>query len=428
MRVPISLSRGVVFILFLLALGACSGGSGGGSGGSSGQGSTGTPSNPTSNSPGGNTPASVGGRWLTAYYPSYQQFTMAPSEVDYASLTHLIHWPVLPKPDGTLETAKTDFTAAHSADVVSRAHGAGIKVLLGVGGDADSGATAGFQGATQPANRANFINNIVSLMQSRGYDGVDINWEQITAADDANFVAFIQELRQALDKVSPRPLLTMPPTTGSDSRPDLIAKVANQFDQINLQTYVMSGAYPGWVTWFNSPVSNGGAEFPGSPGERLPSIEDEVKRFADAGIPLNKMAIGIQFSAFVWAGGSGTDTGGATKPRQSWKTPPTVTLISYTDAINTLTAAQGFRKNFDATAKVPYLSLDSAKDADDRFVSFDDEQAIQEKANYLKSKGLAGAFIFEVSGDYFASKPAGQKHPLLNASKQFLLDGFVKAP
>jgi len=55
------------------------------------------------------------------------------------------------------------------------------------------------------------------------------------------------------------------------------------------------------------------------------------------------------------------------------------------------------------------LSPDSAADADDRFMSFDDEQAISEKAQYDKSKGLGGAFIFELTGDYFGAglQPSG---------------------
>jgi len=342
---------------------------------------------------------------------------MPPSEIDFASMTHLIHWPVLPKPDGSLDTVSVDFTPAHSADVVSRAHAAGVKVLLGVGGDKDSGATAGFQGATKPENRATFINNIVSLMQTRGYDGVDINWEVITPADDPSVIALFQELRQALDKISPRPLLTMPPTTGGDSRPDLVAKFQGQLDQINIQTYVMSGAYDDWVTWFNSPLENGDATFPCCADQRLPSVSDEVKRFTKAGIPASKIGIGIQFGAFVWAGGTGTDTGGATKPRQAWKTPPTVTLASYTDVVKNFLGAPGFSKSFDPVARVPYLSRDSANNADDRFISYDDEQAIQEKVAYVRNQGLGGLFVFELSGDYLPAQPAGQRHPLIEAVK-----------
>lgn len=359
-------------------------------------------------------------KWLTAYYPSYQQFSMPPSEVDYESLTHLIHWPVVPNPDGSLNTAKMDFTAAHSQDVVTRAHAAGIKVLLGIGGDSDSGATAGFKGATRPENRQAFINNIVTLMKDRAYDGVDINWEEIKPGDDAQFVAFIRELRQALDANQARPLLTMAPTTGDDGRPELIAQVADFFDQINLQTYVMSGAYDGWVTWFNSPLENGGFEFPDAPGQQVPSIAREIGRFADAGIPMNRMGLGAQLAGFIWAGGTGTTTGGVTRPRQSWTVPPTVSLIDYSDIVTELTGAKGYLKQFDAVAGVPYLSLDSNVDSQDRFVSYEDLVSIQKKIDFLKDAGLGGMFLFEITGDYFPGNAPGDRHPLVKAAAEAL--------
>lgn len=387
----------------------------------------------------GCSPVSNGSRWLTAYYPSYRQFDVPPSEVDYTAVSHLIHWPVLPRDDGSLDTASTDFSDAHSADVVARAHAAGTKVLLGIGGDAASGATAGFQAATGDEHRARFVADIVTLMQNRGYDGVDINWEEIGIDDEPRFTALIGDLRAALDQLTPRPLLTMPPETGAASHPALIASIQQHLDQINLQTYVMSGAYPGWVTWLNSPIYNGGFEFPSVPGQRVPSLDDEVDRFVAAGIPVSHLAIGIQFDAFVWAGGSGTDTGGVSKPRQEWDRSasrpdgsdigaPEVTVERYADVVSSFGAAQGFTRLFDETARVPYLSRDSAAAMDDRFISFDDEQAIAEKAQYAKSKGLGGAFIFEVTGDYFPDRPAGERHPLLSAAKTAIKAGFVDSP
>jgi len=393
-------------LFIIIALAAC---------GSSGSGDTPPPAS-QSNTGAAQPTAPSGTKWLTVYYPSYQQFTMPPAEVNYTSLTYLIHWPVMPVADGSLDTKSNDFSPEHSQDVVTRSHTAGIKVLLGVGGDAASGATAGFKGATSPANRQAFVNNIVKLMKDRGYDGVDINWEEIKPADDANFLAFIRDLRQALDTVNPRPLLTIPPTTGDDGRPELIAQVATLFDQINLQTYVMAGPYEGWVTWFNSALNNGGFEFPASPGEQVPSIDREVARFQAAGIPLNRMALGAQLAGFIWAGGKGTSTGGATAPRQSWTTAPTQSMVDYSAVVNDLTAAKGYQKQFDAVAQVPYLSLDSKDDAQDRFVSYEDEQSIQAKAKYVNDKGLGGMFMFEMFGDYFPGKQGAEKHPLVSAA------------
>jgi chitinase len=126
------------------------------------------------NKPSGNDGAqkAASRRWLTGYYPSYQESLMPPSQIDYTALTHLIHWPVLPRPDGTLDPETFGMTPEQSQTIVSGAHAAGIKALLGIGGDTESGATAGFRAATTAANRAKFVTDIVNLMQSRHYDGV----------------------------------------------------------------------------------------------------------------------------------------------------------------------------------------------------------------------------------------------------------------
>jgi len=371
-------------------------------------------------------------RWVSGYYPSYEQFTMPPSQIDFTGVTHLIHWPVIPNTDGTLDTARYDFTAAHSNDVVTRAHTAGVKVLLGLGGG-ESAATDGFHAATQPSTRTAFVTNIVSLMKARHYDGVDINWEAFGDDDETNFVAFFHQLRTALNAVTPRPLLTFPPTTGSDLVAHFTGRIQADLDQINLQTYVMSGPYPGWVSWFNSPLHNGGLEFPCCAGQRVPSADDELARFTGQGITRAKLGLGLQFDGVVWQGGLGTDTGGVTRPRQSWLampylpneqgnefTAPTATFQTYAYIVETYRAEDGYVSFYDDVAEQPYLSLDSLVPSGDTFISVENERSIAAKGAYVRSQGLGGSMVFELAGDYLPDRPAGQRHPLLQAVKTSL--------
>lgn len=361
--------------------------------------------------------------WVTGYYASYSEASagMAPDQFDYTALTHVIHWPVVPRNDGTLvDPATYGMTTAQSATVVARARAAGTKVLLGFGGDAAS-VGDGWRGATAPGNRARLIAAMVGLMRARGYDGIDINWEQLAPADEPQFAAFVAELRAALDADTPRPLLTWVPTTGWQAPVAVTAATMQHFDQINLQTYVMSGPYPGWVTWFNSPLDDGGAVFP-STGGLLPSVAAEVARYRAAGIPAARLGIGIQFDGFVWAGGRGTATGGVSAPRQVFddRAPPAVTVLRHADLLAQYDGAPGCSRSFDAVARVPWIGCDRANDADDRFVSFDDEAAIGEKASFVGQQGLGGIFVFELSGDFRPGGSGSARHPLLAALKAAL--------
>lgn len=389
--------------------------------------------------------------WLTGYYANYNEGVMSPSQVDYTKLTHIIYWPLIPNNDGTLNTSPFGAPFPSDAiDLVTRAHQAGIKALVGVGGDQASGASAGFTASTTPANLSTFVNNIVSLMQEYGFDGVDINWEAIGsgAGDNSQFPAFIAALRNKLNTISPRPLLTMAPETYTNGgRPDLIGPIYSDFDQLNIQTYQMSYNFCGWETWFNSPLNNGGATFSLVPSEALPSITNAIADYTTnhAHIPIGRLAMGIQFDAEVWTGGTGTSTGGVTQPKQTWTNDsncnsnsgaPKMGTMPYRQMTTTLATNPAYVSNYDNVADQSWLSYDpsgagTTNEANDRFVSYDSPQSIAQKGVDLSPAqagvggSLGGGFIFELSGDFLASQPQSQQHPLLTSAyaMQYLLPG-----
>jgi chitinase len=334
---------------------------------------------------------------------------MPASSIDFTALTHIIHFSLVPNSDGTLDTSGNSLTAANSSDIVSHAHAAGKKVLVCVGG---AGSQAGFQGATSSVNRGAFITNLVNLMSARSYDGIDIDWEPLDPSDANQFTNFVNGLRVALNASSPRPLLTAaiasPPTPAS-----LIASVQSQFDQINLMTYDLSGPYPGWVTWFNAPIYDGGFTFP-STGGLVPSTDGMVNGMTAAGVPAGKLGIGIAFYGWIWSGGTGTTTGGATSPRQSWTTAPSTTQHSYNTIISTYYQSNLY--SWDSLAQSAYLSINNSGSSNDKFISYDDARTCQSKVSYARNRHLGGVMIWELAQDH----QAGQPDPLLQSIKQAL--------
>ncbi len=344
--------------------------------------------------------------WRTGYYPGWEQSAMPPSAIDYSALTHIIHFAAVPNNNGTLDTAANVLSIANSSAVVNAAHAAGKKVLVSIGG---GGTQAGFEAATGPTNVTTFINNITNLMSSRGYDGVDIDWEPLDPSDANQFTNFIKDLRTKLDSINPRPMLTaavaVPPTPVS-----LLAAVQSQFDQLNLMTYDLSGPWDGWVTWFNSPVYDGGYRFP-STGGLVPSCDGMVTAVANAGIPLSKVGVGVAFYGYVWTGGTGTTNGGVAAPRQSWTTAPTAVQASYNSIMSTY--YQPSRYQWDVAAQAAYLAIDNSGSSTDRFISYDDTRTCQAKVSFARNRGLGGIMIWELAQDHTAS----QIDPLLNAIK-----------
>jgi len=352
--------------------------------------------------------------WSAGYYPGWEQGSMPASNIDFTTLTHVIHFSLVPNSNGTLNSNANSITIANSADVISRAHVSGTKVLICVGG-ADTETL--FQGATSGVNL--FINNLTNFVATRGYDGVDIDWEPLPAADAQQYTNLVNGLRSALNGFPQHKLLTAAvgayPPFGDPATSEYVmfASLQNQFDQINIMTYDLSGPYGGWVTWFNSPIFDGGFRFP-STGGLVPSVDGAVKGFLGSGVASNKLGVGIAFYGYIWSGGTGTTTGGVTQPRQSWANAPAVSTPSY----NTIMGSY-FQTNlyhWDTSAQAAYLSISNASPANDMFISYDDPRTCQAKVSYVRNHGLGGVMIWEIAQDH----QSGQADPLLSAVKQAL--------
>ena len=105
------------------------------------------------------------------------------------------------------------------------------------------------------ANRAAFISNLTNFLATYNYDGIDIDWEPLQAADANQFTNLVKELRTALNGFSSYKAISAAAGAYSDYRDpastiySIFNSVQSQLDQINIMTYDLSGPYGGWVTW-----------------------------------------------------------------------------------------------------------------------------------------------------------------------------------
>ena len=356
--------------------------------------------------------------WVSAYFAGWKQGpandgSLPADDIDFTALTHIIHFSIVPNRDGTLDLASNNITEINSSRLVSLAHAAGKKVLISLGG---WGSDVGFRGATDPSNLNSFVDRLMNFMTSRGYDGFDIDWEVLQDYDSQQYSRFVELLSTRCSAINPRPLMT----AAVASQPTLIAALEKYFDQILIMTYDFSGAWPGWVTWHNSPIKDGGVQFPGT-ARTLPSVDKMADDFIAAGLPKQKLGIGIDFYGYVWSGGSGTPTIGASAPGQSWTTPPHVEAnVPYFTIYKDYYRPEYYR--WDTLAQAAYLSIHPSPDLADKFVSYDDEHTCRSKVEYAKSKGIGGIFIWELGGGYLpATFP--ERDRLLRAVKAATMGG-----
>lgn len=354
--------------------------------------------------------------WTTGYYLGWEQAAMPATNLDFTTLTHIIHFSVVPAANGTLDTNANTISSANADALVAAAHAAGRKVLICVGGSASENL---FQAATSAATLPVFLNQITNFVAAHGYDGVDLDWEPLPSTDAQQYTNLVTRLRSELNCFAQPKLLTAAvgayPPYGDSASADylMFARLQAQLDQINLMTYDLSGPYDGWVTWFNSPIFDGGYHFP-SNGHLLPSVDGAVSNFLANGMAPAKLGLGLAFYGYLWTGGSGTSSVCITQPRQSWTNAPTATAIRYSDIMANYYQSNLYR--WDTNAQAAYLGITNRIPTNNIFISYDDQRTCQAKVSYARNHALGGVMIWELAQDHQGTQPG----PLLGALKMAL--------
>ncbi|MBF5041946.1 glycosyl hydrolase [Aggregicoccus sp. 17bor-14] len=354
-------------------------------------------------------PPAASGRWVSAYYVGYQRSLYPEAELDLSTLTHLIVGRVTPLATGTLNTTfDIDATngPAMARTLSSRAHAAGKKALLMVGG---AGEHDTFAAAASSANRARFVSSLLSAMDSLGYDGLDLDWEPILDADQAPLLALVQALRAA----RPGILLTLPAGWVNANFPGDVgsyyAQLAAQLDQLNLMSYDMAADWTGWDSWHFAALYGESATHPSS-------IDSTVRAYLAAGVPAAKLGLGLGFYGSCWRGVSA--------PRVP--VTASVALLESDNAMSYANIVSLYAPRataaWDEAAQQAYLTSSSGAGPQGcNFISYEDPRSILAKGTYARSQGLGGAIVWTVNEGHLASAPAGSRDPLMRAAADAFL-------
>lgn len=326
----------------------------------------------------------------------------AVSAIDWDGLTHVATAFYLP--DGKGGWASGSFDSGTASAIISAAHAQGKKVLASIGG---AGSGPMFEGSTQPSNMQTFVASLESLL-AMGYDGIDIDWEggNLSAQQDQ---ALQTSLIQALRQKSPNAILTLTAGVENENSPDDLSwygTIAGQLDQVNLMSYGMSGAYPGWKSWHSSPLH-------WDHDSSTPTgIDATVAHYLAANVPAAKLGVGIGFYGECY-------TAPVTGPSQalgSSQVAASDNTMSYANIINSYYLAGAY--HYDTAAEVPYLTLSGNNAENCTYVTYEDSTSIAAKGAWVKAQGLGGAIIWAISEGYVASgATVQQQNPLLEATK-----------
>ncbi|ALC48324.1 Idgf4 [Drosophila busckii] len=338
-----------------------------------------------------------------------------------------------------------------------------LKVLLSVGGDKDvtEEETSKYLTLLESSNaRIPFINSAHSLVKTYGFDGLDLAWQfpknkpkkvhsgigsfwkgfkKIFSGDfvvdekseehKEEFTALVRELKNAFRPDGYLLGLSVLPNVNSSLFYDVPALI-NNLDFVNLHAYD-----------FQTPVRNPEvADFPAPIFElnernHESNVNYQVQYWLNNHAPASKLNVGIPTYGRAWkltkdSGLTGlppvAETDNVAPAGLQTQTPgflswPEVCAKLPNQANQHLKGADGpLRKVGDPTKRFGSYAYRSADDKNENgvWVGYEDPDSAAIKAAYVKSKGLGGVALMDLSFDDFRGGCTGnEKYPILRAIK-----------
>ena len=232
-------------------------------------------------------------------------------------------------------------------------------------------------------------------MSENDLDGVDIDWEYpgmkgqdnvFRAEDKENFTLMFRAIREELDSLSARTGKTYLLTTAIPCFTRFIEmtemrKAQQYLDYINLMAYdfYVSGDTAGHHSNL----------FPSENFNKEQSGDRAFKEYTQAGVPPQKLVLGIPFYGRSWYMKS-DDNRGIGRGVDSLARGGGYTFVKDSIAIR-----PGFVRYWDDKAKAPYLWNAETK----QLVTYDDEESVKLKCAYVREHKMAGVMFWQYASD-----------------------------
>ena len=261
-----------------------------------------------------------------------------------------------------------------------------LRILISLEGHSSDFATN-----AQPENRAAFVASCIDTFLKGQFapgvtvpglfDGIDLDWEYPHQPDAANYVALLQEFRRQMNALRPGLLLNV----AVGASPHLyegtdMAQIGRLVDRIGLMTYDMSGPWSE-TTGFIAPLT-------ASSSYKGATVANSVEAYLAAGVPPEKLLMGVPFYGYGWHQVLEDDNGLAQEGDPIHGDRP------YSYIATLIPASTVFR---DHDSQTPWL-FDG-----DIFWTYDDPLSISRKAQYALDHQLGGLMIWELGEDNAAS-------------------------
>ena len=277
--------------------------------------------------------------------------------------------------------------------IVGLAHRQGTRVVLSIGGWENSNNFP--QVAGDPQKRAIFAHGCVKHINAYGFDGIDVDWEfpgyvrhKGTPQDKQNFTLLLQTVRdslQALGKITGKYyVLSASLPAAASHLPEIeVQKITAILDRLNIMTYDLFGPW-GKMSNHNS------ALFGPAQGDSARCLDGAFKLYHNEHhVPAEKINLGVAFYGHAYANCTQIYSAHGGADTEIFPADDGVTYARIAERFDL------FKRYWDNKAQAPYLVSESQR----ILVSFDDEESVARKADYVKEKNASGLIIWTLLGD-----------------------------
>ncbi|MCH5342568.1 MAG: LysM peptidoglycan-binding domain-containing protein [Acetatifactor sp.] len=217
--------------------------------------------------------------------------------------------------------------------------------------------------------RENLIDNLLGVMQEKGYQGVDIDFEYILATDRDPFTDFVRRVAERMRANGYQTSVALAPKTSADQAGLLYegkdyAALGEAADHVLLMTYEWGYTY-------------------GPPMAVAPI--DQVRRvveYAVTEIPAEKIDLGIPNYGYDW-------------PLPYERGVTRATTIGNVQAVQ-IAVTQGAVIEFDEKAMSPYFTYVDQASGVEHEVWFEDVRSLQAKFDLISEFGLRGCGYWQI--------------------------------
>lgn len=333
---------------------------------------------------------------MVGYYAAWAAYSgFAPDKIDATKLTHINYAFANVGSDHRIKMGYPDIDPGNFAKLRNlKAVNPSLKLIIAVGGWTWSGQFS--DAALTDESRTIFADSCVDFIVQNGFDGVDIDWEYPVSGgvatdtkrpeDKTNFTLLMQKIREKLDAQERRDgkeyILSFAGATSTNYLRNIEpSKLSTYIDYVNLMTYDIHGSWDGF-TDFNAPLYNNSDASP----QYKWSVDAAVRNWLNTGVSSEKIVMGVPFYGYMYKSVNNSNNG-------LYQSYTGSNSISYGNITRNYLNNPSYVRYYHSESKVPWLFNGSV------FISYDDAQSIGLKADYIRTKNLGGAMIWELSQD-----------------------------